>query len=426
MMVLVVVLATLAQTPAYDLVLKNGTLIDPKNRISAKRDIALKDGKVAEVAASIPAAKAKRAVDVSGLYVTPGLVDLHVHVYASATKPSAYCGVSSVYPDDHSFRNGVTTMVDAGTSGWKSFEDFKSRVLDHARTRVLVMLNIVGAGMCGAVEQDTREMDSQQAAAMAKKYPNLIVGFKTAHYAGPEWIAVDRALEAGRLANLPLMVDFGAFRLERPFEELVTKRLRPGDIYTHMYLNAVPMHDKDNKLRDFMREARKRGVIFDAGHGGGSFVWWQAVPAMQQGFPPDSISTDLHVGSMNAGMKSMTNVMSKFLAMGMPLDDVILRSTWNPARQIRREELGHLSVGAIADVAVLRLDKGDFGFVDVNGARKKGTQKLEAELTLKDGRVQFDLNGRTRDDWDKIGGRYGAQGDGAWDATISQTVRSRK
>ena len=418
--------ASLGAFAQYDLLLKNGHLIDPKNGINAKRDVALKDGKVAEVAATIAASKARKVVDIAGLYITPGLVDLHVHVYASSANPSSYCGELSVHPDDHTFRNGVTTVVDAGTSGWKSFEEFKARIVDKSRTRVLALLNIVGRGMCGPVEQDVKEMDPDKLAEMAKKYPNIIVGVKTAHYTGPEWVAVENAVKAATKANVPVMVDFGSFRLERPFEQLVLDKLRPGDMYTHMYLNAVPMLDANNKVRDFMWQARKRGIKFDVGHGAGSFVWWQAVPAMQQGFPPDSISTDLHASSMNAGMKGMLNVMSKFLAMGMPLEEVILKSTWNPAQQIKRTELGHLSVGAEGDIAVLRLNKGDYGFVDIAGGRKKGAQLLTSEITLRAGRVQYDQNGMTREDWDKIGGRYGAQGDASWDATINQTVRNRK
>ncbi len=426
--ILSIALPVAAQVPVYDLLLKNGHLIDPKNKISGRRDIAVKDGKVAEVAESIPEARAEKVVDVNGLYVAPGLVDLHVHVYASAANPGAYCGDLSVFPDGHTFRNGVTTAVDAGTSGWKSFEDFKARVIDKSRTRILSMLNIIGTGMCGGstVEQQPSDMDPAQTAAMIKKYPEIIVGVKTAHYAGPEWIAVDKGLEAAKLGSVPLMVDFGAFRIERPFEELVMDKLRPGDIYTHTYLGAVPMLDKDNKVREFMWQARKRGVIFDVGHGGGSFVFWQAVPAMKQGFPPDSISTDLHVSSMNAGMKGMINVMSKFLNMGMSVDDLVLRSTWNPAREIRRDDLGHLTVGAAADIAVLKITKGEYGFVDINGGRLRGDQMLTAEITLKDGKVQWDANGLTREDWDKIGGRYGALGSSKWDATINATVRSRK
>jgi dihydroorotase len=186
------------------------------------------------------------------------------------------------------------------------------------------------------------------------------------------------------------------------------------------------MLDASGKVQPYLFEARKRGVFFDVGHGGGSFIFRHAVPAMKQGFVPDSISTDLHIGSMNAGMNSMLNVMSKFLNMGMSLPDVIKASTWNPSKQIKREELGHMTVGAIADIAVLRLVQGDFGFVDVNGARMKGNQKLESEMTLKDGRVVYDLNGRIREDWDKLPGNYTAQGDPRWDGILSNAIRARK
>ena len=222
------------------------------------------------------------------------------------------------------------------------------------------------------------------------------------------------------------MVDFGDFRPERPFPDLVLKKLRPGDIYTHTYLGAVPMLDDEGKLMPYLFEAQKRGIIFDVGHGGGSFLFRQAAPAVRQGFLPNSISTDLHISSMNAGMKDMLNVMSKFLNMGLALDDVIGRSTWNPAREIKHEELGNLSVGGSADVAVLRVLNGNFGFVDIDGARMRGNQKLLCELTVRDGKVVYDLNGITREDWDKLGAHYNAQGDPRWDGTISHAVRARK
>jgi dihydroorotase len=228
-----------------------------------------------------------------------------------------------------------------------------------------------------------------------------VVGIKAAHYTRPDWGNIERALEAGRLAGVPIIVDFGEFRPERPFEELVTRRLRPGDIYTHTYLKDLPMLDAEGKVRPYLFEAQKRGVLFDVGHGGGSFWWKQAVPATRQGFWPDSISTDLHTGSMNAGMKDIVNVMSKFLNLGMPLDEVVRKTTWNPAHTIRHEELGHLSVGARADIAVLRIEKGDFGFLDVGGNRMRGSQRLGCELTLIDGRDVWDLNGRMHDDWDR-------------------------
>ncbi|MBM3724804.1 MAG: amidohydrolase/deacetylase family metallohydrolase [Acidobacteria bacterium] len=409
----------------YDLLLRNGHVIDAKNRINAVRDIAIRDGRIAAVGQGIAASSARRAVDATGLYVTPGLIDIHVHVYAGTGMRNAYTGDWSVYPDGHAFRSGVTTMVDAGTSGWRNFPDFRDRVIDRARTRILALINIAGRGMGGANEQDNTDMDSQSTANMVLQHKDVAVGIKTAHYRGPEWVAVDRGIEAARLANVPLMVDFGDFRSERPFQELVTKKLRPGDMYTHTYLGAVPMIDDNGKLMPYLLEARKRGVLFDAGHGGGSFLFRQAVPAIRQGFAPDSISTDLHVSSMNAGMKDMTNVMSKFLNIGVSLEDVIAKSTWAPARQIKREELGHLSVGAVADVSVLRVEKGSFGFVDVNGARMKGAQRIVAELTVRDGMVVWDLNGITRDDWDKLPKRYESQSDAAWDGTLGGGRRRR-
>ena len=400
--ILILAASCAAAQTRYDLLIKGGHVLDPKNKIDAVLDVAIAGGKVAAVAENIPAAQARRVVPAGGLYVTPGLVDMHVHAFAG-TMGAEYTGALSMRPDGFTFRSGVTTVVDAGSAGWRNFAEFNQQIIATSRTRVLAMLNIVGKGMGGrsTVEQDTTDMDPERTAAEAAKYPNLIVGIKIAHYAGPDWTAVDRAVEAGKLAKLPVMVDFAEFRKERPFQDLVTKRLRPGDIYTHLYLGAVPMLDSDGKLLPYLFEARKRGVIFDVGHGGGSFLFRQAVPAMKQGFPPDSISTDYHVSSMNAGMKDMLNVMSKFLNMGMSLEDVILRSTWNPAREIHCEELGHLSVGAGADVTVLRVENGDFGFLDSAGRRFKGTRKLVAELTIHNGRVAWDLNGLAAEDWNR-------------------------
>ena len=222
------------------------------------------------------------------------------------------------------------------------------------------------------------------------------------------------------------MVDFGVFRPERPYQDLVLKKLRPGDISTHMYLDMVPMLDDNRKLLPYLNEARKRGVLFDVGHGGGSLLFRQAVPALQQGWTPDSISTDLHVSSAAGGMKDMLNVMSKFLNMGQSLPAVIAESTWHPAREIHRETLGNLSVGSPADLAILRLERGAFGFIDSYGAKLNGTRRLTCELTVKDGLVVFDLNGLSRDDWTKLDRNYKAQGADTWDGTLNATVRSRK
>ena len=405
-----------AQTFEYDFLIKGGTVIDARNSINAVRDVAIKDGKIAAVAANLNAADALKTVDVSGLYVTPGLIDIHTHTYTGTGERGSYAGDNSVPPDGFTLRVGVTTVADAGCAGWRNFEDFKQRIIDRSKTRILAFLNIVGHGMRGgAYEQDLNDMEAKPTADMARRYPGLIIGIKTAHYAGPEWAPVERAVEAGTSADVPVMVDFGANKPERPVAELVTKKLRPGDIYTHVYSGLRGELDPSGRVNPGLIEGRKRGVIFDVGHGGGSFLWRVAVPAIKQGFLPDSISTDLHIGSMNAGMKDMLNVMDKFLAMGLSLDDVIAKSTWNPAREIKQDGLGHLSVGAIADVAVLRVEKGHFGLVDMNGARMDSTERLMCELTIKDGRVLYDLNGISRPEWRTLPADYGPIGDAKWD-----------
>jgi dihydroorotase len=423
--VLAAALAATAPAQTYDLLLQGGHVIDAKNGLSDVRDVAIKDGAIAAIAPHIDAAQAVKAVNVAGLWVTPGLVDIHVHVFAGTGERGSYAGDNSLYPDGFTFRAGVTTVADAGCSGWRNFEDFKEHVIDRSKTRVLAFLNIVGAGMRGArFENNLADMDPAPAAEMALKHKDVIVGFKTAHYAGPEWIPVEHAVEAGSKAGIPVMVDFGDDHPERPLAELVTKKLRPGDIYTHCYSGLRHELDDSGSVNPGMIEGRRRGVIFDVGHGGGSFAWRVAVPAMKQGFIPDSISTDLHIGSMNAGMKDMLNVMDKFLALGMSLDEVVRRSTWNPAREIHREELGNLSVGAPADVAVLRLAEGRFGFTDMYGARLAGTRRLECELTLRNGKVVYDLNGLTRPDWTTLPPDYTRTGDARWDAVTPAPRRA--
>lgn len=397
----------LAQQREFDLLIRGGHVIDPKNGIDAVMDVAITGGRIAAVSPAIAPERATRVAEAGGLYVVPGLLDIHAHVYYGTEPDAAYSnGFSSIPPDGFTFRSGVTTVVDAGSSGWRNFPHFKAQVIDRSRTRVLAFLNIVGSGMKGGpIEQNLTDMDPRLTAARARQFPEVIVGVKTAHYSGPEWDPVDRAVEAGRQAGIPVMVDFGQFVTDRPFEELVTRRLRPGDIYTHTFLGRVPMLDADGKIRPYLAEAQKRGVIFDVGHGGGSFLFRQAVPATQQGFWPDTISTDIHIGSMNGGMKDMSNVISKMLNLGMPLREAIEKSTWAPAKVIQRPDLGHLDVGSAADLAVFRLRKGDFGFLDVSNARFSGTQKLECELTVRDGRVVWDLNGIAAPDWQQAGTR---------------------
>src|SRR5215467_6292893 len=302
----------------YDLLLKGGHVIDPKNKISAVRDVAIANGKVAAVAAKIDPAEAFKVVDVSGYYVTPGLVDIHVHVYAGTGERGSYAGDNSVYPDGFTFRSGVTTVADAGCAGWRNFEDFKQRIIDRSKTRVLADLNIVGSGMRGPKYEDNLDdMDGEATAKMALKYPGVIVGIKSAHFTGPEWKPYEQAVKAGTIANIPVMIDYGSRRAERPLYDLLATKLRPGDIYTHCYSGLRGEQDPETgKASKAMLVERQRGIYFDVGDGGGSFAWSVALPMMQSGFQPDSISTDLHITSMNAGMKDMLNVADKFLAMG--------------------------------------------------------------------------------------------------------------
>jgi dihydroorotase len=194
----------------------------------------------------------------------------------------------------------------------------------------------------------------------------------------------------------------------------MSKKLRPGDIYTHCYSGHRGELDASGRANPALLAGRKRGVILDVGHGGGSFAWRVAVPIIREGVLPDTISTDLHTGSMNSGMKDMLNVVSKFLALGLSLDDVILRSTWNAARAMKQPQLGNLSIGSPADVAVLRLEKGDFGFLDMYGARLRGAQKLTCEMTLRDGKIVYELNGLSRPDWTTLPKDYRGTGDPRW------------
>ena len=391
--------ANLLMAQTYSLVIKEGHVIDPKNGIDAIMDVAINDGKIVQVARNIDASRATQVVNAKGLYVTPGIIDIHTHNFVGTNLDQAYMnGPGGVIPDGFTLRCGVTTVVDAGSSGWRTFPEFKKNVIDRSQTRVLAFLNIVGQGMRGGpYEQDTSDMDPKLTAIVAKANKKDIVGIKLAHYEGFEWVAADRAAEAGKSADIPVMIDFGGSKPPLSIEDLFFKHLRPGDIFTHCFAQLATrefiVDTATKKVKPFVFEAQKRGIVFDVGYGGISFSFSQAIPALKNGFYPNSISTDLHTGSMNNAMKDQLNVMSKFLVMGMNLPEVIKASTWNPAKEIKREELGHLSVGAVADVAILALREGKFGFFDYVGYRIDGNKKLECEVTIRGGKIVYDLNG---------------------------------
>ncbi len=391
----------------FDLLFTKGHIIDPKNNINQVMDIAIKDGRIAQVASRIENDTATQVIDIDGLYLTPGLIDMHVHVYHTREPETL-----SVIADHHSFRSGVTTMVDTGTAGAKHFLHFKRTVMDTSKTRILAFVNIVKSGMLGPFEQDINEMDAELAASIVLAYPEFCVGIKTAHYwvtkpwddEHPPWEAVDRALEASDICKKPMMVDFW-HRPDRTYQELLQK-MQPGDIHTHVYAQQFPILDEHNKPNDFLFEARERGINFDLGHGAGSFWFRQAIPAYEGGFAPDSISTDLHIGNINGVVHDMITTMSKLLVMGMPLQEVIYRSTYAPANEIARPELGHLSIGAEADIAVLQLQEGQFGYVDCGQGKIIGNQRLTCELTVRAGEIVYDVSGRTALLWEDAPDSY--------------------
>ncbi len=409
--------AAKAQAPRYDLLLKGGHVIDPANQVDKVMDVAIAAGKIAAVAENLPASEAGKVVDVSGLYVTPGLIDIHFHVGHGGAPlnwfaPEAHTHTAPLgIPADIALAAGVTTLVDAGTAGADTFLQEKQEVIDRAKVRVLAFLNIVADGMVGGTEQDVGRMDVQWCAQTIQKFPDVIVGVKTAHYwtdkpwdaEHPPWAAVDRAEECGRLAGVPVMMDFWP-RPDRTYADLILKKMRPGDIHTHVFAQQFPILLPDGKLNPILAEARQRGVIFDVGHGAGSFWFRNAVPAVKQGFIPDSMSTDLHSGDFT--YVSMTEVMSKFLAMGVPLEDIIRRSTVNPAKEIRRPELGTLSVGREADVAVLEVLHGHFGYIDDGWARMDGNLKVVARMTVRGGRILYDPSGLSMVEWSQAPKQY--------------------
>lgn len=397
----------------FDLLLKGGWVIDLANAIDGPMDVAIRAGKIARVAGGMDPASAAQCVDVSGLYVTPGILDIHTHVYPF--RPRAKSEVESVNADAHLLASGVTTTVDVGTAGWQDFMDFKEHFIDRSKVRILAMVNIARGGMVEAEsEQRMADMDPRLAADVALAFPQVVVGIKTAHYWTKDpwdaehlpWASVERAVEAGERCGKPVMVDFWPRPPERPYPQLILEKLRPGDIHTHVFAQQFPIINEQGRVNGFLFAARRRGVIFDLGHGAASFWFRNAVRAFRDGFPPDTISTDLHMANINGPVLSMQQTMSKFLAMGMPLAEVIRRSTVAPAQVIGRPELGTLSPGAEADVAVFRKLEGTFSYADCGRARLTGSGRLECVLTLRAGQVVFDPAGYSMPEWEQAPAPY--------------------
>ena len=383
----------------FDLLIKGGRVIDPANGIDSILDVAVSGDRIASVADAIPADRASKVIDASGTVVTPGLIDLHAHVFG-------YSG--SIFPDDTALYAGTTTVVDCGGAGWRTFEEFKETIVDRVRTRVLSFINIVGRGMVGApYESDLSDMDPEKTAAKMAEHPDLIVGIKTAHYAGEGWSAIDAAIRAGELSGKPVIIDDKIFtNTGRHSREKLLERMRPGDLHTHVFndrqLEVVSRFT--GEVQPYVWQARERGVLFDLGHGGGSFLWPVATKAAAGGFFPDIISTDLHQSSILGPKSDMANCITKMMALGMDLPDAIERSTVAPAKAIGKyPELGTLREGGEADIAVFRVEQGVFALLDAWRKKNLATSRLSPILTVRAGRLVVDVEGLGFPEWQEAG-----------------------
>ena len=391
-----------------EILLKGGHIIAPANEIDGIGDLGVLDGRIARVEENIPVEDAERVIDVGNLIVAPGLLDIHVHCYFTRTRGPGML-VGSLNADAHFLKEGVTTCGDTGTAGAEEFAHFRETVIDTSKIRMYAFVNIAAPGM-GDPEQIVANLDSRRAAETAAAHDDVVVGIKTAHYwttepfddEHPPWASVDASVEAGELCKMPVMVDFWPRPPERSYPDLLLKHLRSGDIHTHVFARQFPVIDDNGAVYDYMREARKKGIHFDLGHGAASFWYRAAKPAIDDRFPPDSISTDLHMGNINGHVHSMLDTMAKCLAMGMPLQEVIYRSTVTPARAIRRPQLGTLTPGSEADIAVLGVLEGNFYYRDCGWACIEAQHRLECALTLRAGEVVWDRHGMTCPHWQEI------------------------
>lgn len=396
----------------YDLKIRHGHVIDPVNGVDGIADVGIRDSKIVSVKNELQGI-GKKEIQADGLYVTPGLIDLHCHCYP--TYPMYKDSLPTILPDAHMFRSGVTTCVDAGTSGWKDFERFKKTVIDTSKTRVLAFINIADDGMVHLDgEQEPKNFHPEITAAVAKEFADVVVGIKTAHYwvgvpfdeKHKPWDSVDSAVKAAELAGVPCMADFQPNLPERTYPDLILKHLRSGDIHTHVYAQQFPILDENGKVNSFMYEARERGVVFDLGHGACSFWFRNACPALKQGFYPDTISTDLYIDNIFGPVYGLDYVMSKYLCMGMSIQEVIYRTTQRPAQVIHHDELGNLTSGSCADITLLKINQGSFAYPDGGRAKLCGDQRIECMATIRDGELVYNPYAYTMPEWENAPDAY--------------------
>jgi dihydroorotase len=370
---------------AYDLVIKNGTVIDPARGIEHRLDVAVAGGRIAAVEPTIPDANARDVIEAEGLLVTPGLVDLHVHVWWGV----AHLAIEA---DPHTLARGSTTIVDAGSAGANTFPGFQRYVIERTHARTLAFLHISGMGQ---LDRDIGELEDirwarvEPAVETARQFADSIVGIKVrlseSIVGANDVVALDRAIEAAAHIGKPVMIHIGGTK--HPLEEIFGK-LRAGDIVTHSFTARPPGIITDSgKVLPAALEARRRGVIFDVGHGAGSFGFRIAEKALEQGFAPATVSSDVHVYNVRGPVHDLATTLSKFLHLGVPLAKVISMATRQPAEAIGQlGEAGTLRVGAPADVAVMRLAEGPVTFVDAQGEKRQDSRRLVPVVTLRAGR----------------------------------------
>ncbi len=371
----------------YDVLLKQGTVIDPAHGHNQVMDVALKDGRIATLSPHPISASADQVLEVAGKLVVPGLIDLHTHAYKDVS-------VFGVEMDDLCPQTGVTTAVDTGSAGHFNYRGLERYVIEPSQTRILAYVNLSGVGLPSLRGEliNPDYIDPTECARCVEEHPETALGVKLRLYAGVGGATNLRdllglALDAANRCGKPLMVHIT--NADIPLEDILGP-LRPGDIITHCFhaKGTASILNPTSQVKPIVREAREQGIVFDIGHGQGSFSFDTARSALEDGFPPDTISTDIHSFNLAGPVYDLPTTMSKFLNLGMPLEEVIRRTTIEPARVIGKEsELGHLGVGAIGDVAILAHETGAFTFVDAAGQTLDGDQRLTCKASLRQGRI---------------------------------------
>ncbi len=369
----------------YDLLLKGGHVVDPSQGLDGPHDLAVSAGRIAAVAGDLPAADARRVLDVSGKFVFPGLVDLHTHVYWGVCE----YGIDA---DAHCLPRGVTTVLDVGSAGAITLPGLRRYVIEQSRTRIFALLHINTAGMFHTVGEllGTQYLDAERTAAVAKENADIVVGIKVRLSrnvaADNDWQGLLAARKAADLAQLPLMVHFGDSAT--PLTQVLAQ-LGPGDILTHCFTGKRNnILDENGRLLPAVWAALRRGVLFDVGHGMGSFSFAVARAALEQGFLPHTISSDLHAYSLEHPVVDLLTTLSKFVTLGLPLAEAVRRATFTPAQVLGQAgKLGTLQPGAVADVAVVRELAGEFRLWDCVGESCAATRLLTPFLTLRAGQV---------------------------------------